>query len=78
VLSIQPYSIICSYFHLAEKVFEKPEEFIPERWSEKPELVKAIDAYAPFSRGMSFLASSLMDTHSDSKELIHVSAKAWL
>ena len=35
----------------SEKVCERPEEFIPERWYSKPELVKNARAFAPFSLG---------------------------
>ncbi|KAF2489498.1 cytochrome P450 [Lophium mytilinum] len=35
----------------SEKVFQRPLEFIPERWTDQPELVKVMDAYQPFSRG---------------------------
>ncbi|KAF9776611.1 hypothetical protein IL306_005185 [Fusarium sp. DS 682] len=36
-----------------ERCFEKPNEFIPERWTTQPELIKDASVYAPFaSRGM--------------------------
>lgn len=35
----------------AEDVFAKPLEFIPERWSTKPELIKHKDGFQPFSSG---------------------------
>lgn len=35
----------------SEEVFERPMEFIPERWYSKPEMVKRKDAYAPFQIG---------------------------
>jgi cytochrome P450 family 628 len=31
--------------------FPQPKEFIPERWSTKPELIKRKDAFIPFSGG---------------------------
>ncbi|RKL10721.1 hypothetical protein BFJ68_g8699 [Fusarium oxysporum] len=34
-----------------ERCFEKPNEFIPERWTTKPELIKDASVYAPFSTG---------------------------
>ncbi|KAG9495039.1 hypothetical protein J7337_013270 [Fusarium musae] len=34
-----------------ERCFEKPNEFIPERWTTKPELIKDASAYAPFHTG---------------------------
>jgi cytochrome P450 len=34
-----------------EMYYEKPEEFIPERWSEQPDLVKDKRAYMPFGLG---------------------------
>lgn len=35
----------------AAEAYELPEEFIPERWTERPELVKVKGAWAPFSMG---------------------------
>lgn len=35
----------------AEKAFVNAQEFIPERWYSKPELVKASRAFAPFGMG---------------------------
>ncbi|KAF5690423.1 pisatin demethylase cytochrome P450 [Fusarium circinatum] len=34
-----------------ERCFEKPNEFIPERWTTRPELIKDASVYAPFSTG---------------------------
>jgi cytochrome P450 len=34
-----------------ECAFERPDEFIPERWYSRPELIKDKRAYAPFSIG---------------------------
>lgn len=34
-----------------ESAFEKPEEFIPERWYSKPELIKDRRAFMPFGTG---------------------------
>ncbi|TFK52929.1 cytochrome P450 [Heliocybe sulcata] len=34
-----------------ERCFMKPYEFIPERWSSQPELVRRKDAFVPFSTG---------------------------
>ncbi|KAF5642512.1 pisatin demethylase cytochrome P450 [Fusarium tjaetaba] len=34
-----------------ERCFEKPNEFIPERWTTKPELIKDASVYAPFHTG---------------------------
>ncbi|KAF5638147.1 cytochrome P450 monooxygenase cytochrome P450 [Fusarium sp. NRRL 25303] len=34
-----------------ERCFEKPNEFIPERWITRPELIKDASVYAPFSTG---------------------------
>ncbi|KAG4262882.1 hypothetical protein FPRO03_10245 [Fusarium proliferatum] len=36
-----------------ERCFEKPNEFIPERWTTRPELIKDASVYAPFSTGKS-------------------------
>lgn len=36
-----------------EEAFEKPHDFIPERWYSKPEMVKAPRAFAPFGMGKS-------------------------
>ncbi|EEA26095.1 hypothetical protein TMatcc_005654 [Talaromyces marneffei ATCC 18224] len=35
----------------SEAIYEKPEEFIPERWYSRPELVKEKSAFAPFLIG---------------------------
>lgn len=37
----------------SEEVYVRPLEFIPERWYERPELVKEKEAYAPFNIGES-------------------------
>jgi cytochrome P450 len=34
-----------------ESCFEKADEFIPERWYSKPEMVRDKRAFAPFSQG---------------------------
>lgn len=34
-----------------ERNFERPNEFIPERWTSKPELTKNASVYSPFSIG---------------------------
>ncbi|KAF5693592.1 cytochrome P450 monooxygenase [Fusarium denticulatum] len=34
-----------------ERCFEKPNDFIPERWTTRPELIKDASVYAPFSTG---------------------------
>ncbi len=39
--------------HTVESCYEKAGEFIPERWTSKPELVKNKAAFAPFSLGRS-------------------------
>lgn len=36
---------------VVESCFERAEEFIPERWSSRPELVKDSSAFAPFNQG---------------------------
>ena len=35
-----------------ESCYERPLEFIPERWYSKPEMIKNKVAFAPFSRGL--------------------------
>lgn len=35
----------------AEDNFAKPNDFVPERWSSKPDMIKHPDAFAPFSIG---------------------------
>jgi hypothetical protein len=37
---------------LAEKVYVRPDEFIPERWYSRPELVLDKNGFTPFSIGM--------------------------
>lgn len=41
-----------------ERVFSRPDEFIPERWTTKPELTKDASVFAPFSVGKCTLLSS--------------------
>lgn len=38
-------------FPIDERNFECPNEFIPERWTSKPELTKNASVYSPFSIG---------------------------
>jgi hypothetical protein len=37
-----------------ERVFSCPNEFLPERWTTQPELVKDSSAFIPFNGGMSY------------------------
>jgi cytochrome P450 len=43
-------------YRLVPEAFQHPDEFIPERWTTRPELVLDDRAYAPFSVG-EFLSS---------------------
>lgn len=36
-----------------ERVFSRPNEFLPERWTTQPELVKDSSAFIPFNSGTS-------------------------
>jgi hypothetical protein len=36
---------------IVESCYEKATEFIPERWGEKPEMVRDKSVFAPFSIG---------------------------
>lgn len=36
---------------IAELAYAQPDEFIPERWYSRPELVRHKSAFAPFSLG---------------------------
>ncbi|KAF2087465.1 cytochrome P450 monooxygenase [Saccharata proteae CBS 121410] len=46
-------TVICPAYAIArdEATYGRAEEFLPERWSEQPELVKNKTAFAPFSTG---------------------------
>ncbi|KAH8594186.1 cytochrome P450 [Bisporella sp. PMI_857] len=46
-VAIPQYSL-----HRLESCFEKPNEFIPERWTTKPHLIKDIRAWIPFNAGI--------------------------
>lgn len=46
-VSVPTYAV-----HRDGRYFERPEEFIPERWTDQPELVKDPKAFIPFSIGM--------------------------
>lgn len=51
---IPPYTtIVVSKYAIArlESAYERADEFIPERWTSKPEMVRDRRAYAPFSQG---------------------------
>jgi cytochrome P450 len=37
--------------HRDPRNFERPEEFVPERWTTKPEMILNRSAYMPFSMG---------------------------
>lgn len=43
---------------LAEECYVYPNEFIPERWYSRPELVKNKNAFAPFSLGKLILKTN--------------------
>lgn len=55
--------MVCvAYGEIVESCYEKPTEFIPERWGEKPEMVRDKSVFVPFSIGecfFKFSASSL-------------------
>lgn len=36
---------------VVESAYERADEFIPERWTSKPEMIRDRRAYAPFSQG---------------------------
>ncbi|KAJ5166267.1 uncharacterized protein N7482_005048, partial [Penicillium canariense] len=48
-----PTSFMTQLAHrgLDERIFERPEEFVPERWTTNPELVKEPSAFFPFGGG---------------------------
>ncbi|KAJ8065223.1 hypothetical protein OCU04_005928 [Sclerotinia nivalis] len=51
---IPPHTTIVAPRHTIsrlESCFEKANEFIPERWTEKPEMIKDIRAFQPFNLG---------------------------
>lgn len=52
-----------THFTLDERNFASPNDFIPERWTTNPELVKNSAAFVPFSVGM-FLPFFLLFTPS--------------
>lgn len=45
-----------------ERNFERPDEFIPERWTSKPELTKNASVYSPFSVGKQHIARPLQNS----------------
>lgn len=47
------------------RCFERPDEFIPERWTTQPELVKDGSAFAPFSMGECFPQGALLVLRND-------------
>lgn len=55
-----------------ESCFEKALEFVPERWSSKPEMVKNKSAYAPFSLGQypTLLHDGIADTMSSIRPVL--------
>jgi cytochrome P450 family 628 len=48
-----------------ERYFERAAEFLPERWTTSPELVKDKRAFAPFTIGMSLCFLGLRCPHHD-------------
>jgi hypothetical protein len=44
-------SKLTSFETIDERSFERPDEFIPERWTECPELVKDRSVFIPFLIG---------------------------
>ena len=39
------------YVRVGEDCFERAKEFVPERWNERPEMVRQKQAFAPFGMG---------------------------
>ena len=48
--------------HPGEDCFERGNDFVPERWYEKPEMVRNKAAYAPFGTGKNIIYSLLDKT----------------
>ncbi len=47
------YCVLCADLDTEEEAFPRPNEFIPERWTTKPELIADRSVYYPFSAGTS-------------------------
>ncbi|OBR05375.1 Benzoate 4-monooxygenase cytochrome P450 [Colletotrichum higginsianum IMI 349063] len=56
------------------RFFERPDEFIPERWTDRPELVKNAAVYVPFSTGHDVCIGKqlgLMETRFVTSAIVH-------
>lgn len=42
---------ILTWFLIGNEIYERPNDFLPNRWSSNPELIKQDKAFAPFSVG---------------------------
>lgn len=47
----RPFTEFLTDEHTDPTCFVQPEEFIPERWYSRPELIKDLSGFAPFSIG---------------------------
>jgi cytochrome P450 len=45
------YYDVLTHFWIGNDIYDRPNDFIPERWSSKPGLIKQDKAFAPFSVG---------------------------
>lgn len=47
--------------YVVDSVFDKPKDFVPERWYSQPELIKKREAFHPFGAG-EFLLFFFLET----------------
>jgi hypothetical protein len=58
---------------LDERLFPRPEEFLPERWTTQPDLVKDPSVFVPFSTGRLSHTLSLI-SGADTVDQVHILA----
>lgn len=52
--SVEPSMYLEGLTMTDERVFSRPNEFLPERWTTQPELVKDSSAFIPFNSGTAY------------------------
>lgn len=60
-----------------ERNYEHPNEFIPERWTSKPELTKNASVFSPFSIGK-YPLTHPYSSHNTSQHITSFRGSTWL
>lgn len=70
--------VACELTIAVGAAFESPDDFIPERWYSRPELIHDKRAFGPFSFGTLSLPDTILYGANIFKETASVLAKCWL